>query len=77
MKTDPAGQICTYVRHNTEQEIDLYLQNSFFNDELGNTMVLALSNVLSVPVVEFSSMIHCPVFTVNPRQMAKGRELIT
>ena len=58
-----------YVQHSPLSSIllQLFIQNGYFDSELGNTMVLGLSNALSIPFIVFSSMPYNPVIHVTPR----------
>lgn len=51
-----------------QQEAYKFLQSGYFFGELGNTIVLALSNMLGLPII-FSSSIGQPVITITPRQL--------
>lgn len=57
------------VGNNIAQQIDLFLRDGFFNSELGNTMVLALANVMGMPIIIFSSILQYPIISVNPHHM--------
>lgn len=46
------------------------MQNGYFDSALGDTVVLALSNVLCLPIIVFSSIEHYPVINVTPRSIA-------
>ncbi|XP_070567493.1 uncharacterized protein [Ptychodera flava] len=48
-------------------EAERFLSSGTFGGELGNAMVLALSNVLQIPFVILSSVENWPVITVTPR----------
>ena len=48
-------------------EAENFLQQGYFHGPLGNTMVLALSNALGLPIVIFSSALHYPIIHVSPR----------
>lgn len=45
----------------------LFLQDGHFASELGNSMPLAASNALRIPVVIFSEMSNFPVLPICPR----------
>ena len=47
--------------HTVSQEAQKFLQQGHFHGPLGNTMVLALSNALGLPIIVFSSAYHYPV----------------
>ena len=40
-----------------EEEAPKFMQSSFYHGELANTMVLAVSNALEIPIVVFSSVV--------------------
>ena len=48
-----------------ELEASKFLQDGFYNSDLGNTMPLAMANALQVSFVAFTSS---PVFIVSPRE---------
>jgi hypothetical protein len=50
-----------------EEEAPKFLQEGFYHGDLANTMVLAVSNSLGIPVVVFSSALHHPVIFITPR----------
>ena len=52
----------------TEEAIK-FLQNGYFFGELADTIVLALSNLLGIPFIIFSSSITHPVITITPRKL--------
>ena len=43
-----------------------FLQEGHFAAELGNSMPLAASNALRIPILVFTSMLHFPVLPVSP-----------
>ncbi|CAB3979300.1 Hypothetical predicted protein [Paramuricea clavata] len=45
-----------------------FIQRGVFDCELGNSMLMALSNVLKCPVVIFTSIDTYPIIPLNPRQ---------
>lgn len=51
------------------EEAEKFLQNGFFTGELGDTMVLALSNVLNMPITVFSSICDHPIVNILPRKL--------
>ena len=55
-----------FVSANVVSEACLFLQSGYFMGELGNTMPLALSNVLSTPLMLFTSMETMPVLLITP-----------
>ena len=54
---------------NIQQEAAKFLQSGYFYGELADTIVLALSNLLGLPFIIFSSSICQPVITITPRQL--------
>ena len=54
---------------NVVEEAEKFLQDGFFHGELADTIVLALSNLLGVPLIIFSSSASHPVITITPRQL--------
>ena len=53
---------------NFDNDIEHFKQQGYFTRELGNLMVLALANVLKIPIVIFSSLENYPTIPVLPRQ---------
>lgn len=53
--------------HIVTEEAPKFLQEGYFFGPMGNTMVLAVSNALDIPVVIFSSADHYPVINITPR----------
>ena len=53
--------------HIVTEEAPKFLQEGYFFAPMGNTMVLAVSNALDIPVVIFSSANHYPIINVTPR----------
>ena len=49
-----------------ENEAQLFLQSGYFFGELGNTMPLALANLLSSPLLIFTSLQTMPVLLITP-----------
>ena len=45
-----------------------FLQGGHFAEELGNSMPLAASNALRIPILVFTSMLNFPVLPVYPRE---------
>lgn len=50
-------------------EVMAFLQEGHFAAELGNSMPLAASNALRIPIVVFTSMLNFPVLPVSPREI--------
>ena len=44
-----------------------FLESGFFDFELGNSVPLALCNVLKCPIVLFISVIDCPILPLVPQ----------
>ena len=55
------------VIHDFEAESIKYLQCGVFSSNLGDAMLLGLSNVLRIPIVVFTSVESWPYFTIHPR----------
>ncbi len=55
------------AEHKVEEEAPRFLQQGHFLGPLGNTMVVAISNALGLPIIVFSSASHYPVISVTPR----------
>ena len=53
--------------HLVTEEAPKFLKQGYFFGPMGNTMVLAVSNALGVPIVVFSFASHYPVINVTPR----------
>ena len=51
------------------EEADKFMQDGYFDSALGDTVVLALSNALCLPIFVFSSIDHYPVINVTPRNI--------
>ena len=49
-------------------EAKAFLQDGYFASELGNSMPLAASNALRIPIVIFTEMVNFPVLPVCPRE---------
>ena len=49
-----------------EEEAPKFMQSNFYHGELANTMVLAVSNALEIPIVVFSSALHHPLLFITP-----------
>ena len=50
-------------------EADKFMESGFFYGELGNTMILSLSNALGLPLIIFSSAIYHPLINITPRHL--------
>lgn len=55
-----------------DTEVEKFKVSGYFTGELGNLMVLAMSNLLKLPVVVFSSLENYPVIPVLPESQLKG-----
>ncbi len=55
-----------------ETEAQLFRQSGYFMGELSNTMPLALVNILSSPVLLFTSMETIPVLIITPSTMREA-----
>lgn len=53
--------------HSVIEEAPRFLEQGYFYGPLGNTMVLAISNALGLPIIVFSSAAHYPVINIVPR----------
>ena len=53
---------------NFDEEITRFTHKGYFTGELGNLMVLAMANVLKMPIVIFSSLEHYPTIPILPRR---------
>ena len=51
-----------------EDDILAYEESGVFGGALGDAMPLALSNVLQLPIVIFTSIENFPVIAISPRQ---------
>lgn len=49
-------------------EVMAFLQDGHFAAELGNSMPLAASNALRIPIVVFTSILNFPVLPLSPRE---------
>ena len=49
-----------------EEEAPKFMQSGFYHGELANTMVLAVSNALEIPIVVFSSALHHLLLFITP-----------
>ena len=55
------------IGRNISNEIKKFIQNGYFFSDLGDIVVLAMANVLNIPILAFSSMLHYPQILTNPR----------
>ena len=54
---------------NIQQEAMKFMQSGYFFGELADTIILALSNLLGLPFIVFTSSIYQPVITITPRHL--------
>ena len=59
-----------------ENEAQLFLQSGHFFGELGNTMPLALANILSSPLIIFTSLQTMPVLLITPSVIQHATPII-
>ena len=57
---------------NFENEVERFSHSGYFTGELGNLMVLAMANVLKIPIVIFSSLENFPTIPILPCQQLHG-----
>ena len=57
---------------NFENEVERFSHSGYFTRELGNLMVLAMANVLKIPIVIFSSLENFPTIPILPCQQLHG-----
>ena len=48
----------------------MFLENGYFTGLLANTMITALSNLLKIPIIIFSSIECHPIIVINPREVS-------
>ena len=53
--------------HKVTEEAPMFLLPGHFFGPLGNTMVVAISNALGLPIIVFSSASHYPVINIAPQ----------
>ena len=58
-----------FLSSSIQSQAQLFLQSGHFMGELGNTMPLALSNILSSPIIVFTSLQTMPVLLISPSSM--------
>ena len=51
-------------------EADAFLESSFFNGSLGDSMIVALSNALELPFIVFTTLLYHPILNQTPRNQA-------
>ena len=59
-----------------EDEVTRFIDERYFEGSLGDTMILAMSNVICTPIIIFSSMANQPIIPVMPRTVVSD-ELIS
>ena len=52
-----------------QEEAIKFMQSGYFFGKLADTIVLALSNLLGLPFIVFTSSIYQPVITITPRHL--------
>ena len=52
---------------NFDEEVKRFTHKGYFTGELGNLMILAMANVLKMPIVIFSSLENYPTIPILPR----------
>ena len=57
---------------NFEREVELFKHQGYFTGELGNFMVLAMANVLKMPIVIFPSLENFPTIPILPCEQLNG-----
>lgn len=57
---------------NFDKKVERFMHQGYFTGELGNLMVLAMANVLKMPIVIFSSLENYPTIPILPRQQLNG-----
>ena len=67
MKNAPEYQNFLDGEHTVAEEAPHFLHQGHFFGPLGNTMVVAISNALGLPIIVFSSANHYPVVNIAPR----------
>lgn len=72
--TNSASALMTNV--SVTEEASKFLRPGYFHGELEDTMLTALSNVLQVSIIVFSSIACHPVFCVEPRRQALDQPLV-
>ena len=60
------------ITDNFENEVERFSHRGYFTGELGNLMVLAMANVLKMPIVIFSSLENFPIIPIQLRQQLHG-----
>lgn len=58
-----------FVKGSIREEAVLYLNDGMFASDLGDTMILALANVLNIPITLFTSVEHHPIINILPRRV--------
>lgn len=59
-----------FIEGSVAEEAEKFLQDGVFSGPLGDTMVLALSNALSIPITIFSSIRGHPLLNFLPRHVS-------
>ena len=61
---------------NFDEEVERFTHKGYFTGELGNLMVLAMANVLKMPIVIFSSLENYPTIPILPCQHLNGMPML-
>ena len=61
---------------NFDKEVERFTRQGYFTGELGNLMILAMANVLKMPIVIFSSLENYPTIPILPRQQLSGMSML-
>ncbi len=59
-----------FLLNDVVNEAEYFLQDGFFASDLGDTLVMALSNALSIPIIVLTSNPNVPFLTFQPRTFA-------
>ena len=68
-KSNPHDYEAFLPEVNIPEETTKFLQTGYFYGDLADTIVVALSNLLGLPFIVFTSSIGQPVITIAPRQL--------
>ena len=58
-----------------QQEAKKFSESGYFFGDLADTIVLALSNLLGLPLIIFTSNIHQPIISITPRHIRAASPL--
>ena len=56
----------SFEQENYEQEVKKFLNQSYYDSNIGNAMPLAMARALSLPIVIYTSIKGCPVIYLSP-----------